>query len=50
MVLRRPFLPHWISILIHRHGIAMWLRRYPVTPRKRSGTKSGTRDVQEANR
>jgi hypothetical protein len=46
MVLRRPFLPHWISILIHRHGIAMWLRRYPVTPRK----KSGTRDVQEANR
>jgi DUF1365 family protein len=33
LVLRRPFLPQRIWALIRRHGIAMWLRGYPLTPR-----------------
>ncbi|MFB9903074.1 DUF1365 domain-containing protein [Allokutzneria oryzae] len=31
--LRRPFMPQWVSTLIFRHGIALWLRRIPVVPR-----------------
>ena len=33
MLLRRPFMPQRTSVLIRRHGIALWLRRLPVVPR-----------------
>ena len=32
--LRRPLMPQRISALIFRHGVALWLRRLPVIPRK----------------
>ena len=34
MVARRPFVPQRVSASIRRHGVALWLRRVPVTPRK----------------
>ncbi|MGH3564538.1 MAG: DUF1365 domain-containing protein [Pseudonocardia sp.] len=35
MLLRRPAITYRTSALIHRHGIALWLRRLPVVPRPR---------------
>lgn len=32
--LRRPLIPQQVSALIRRHGIALWLRRIPVVPRR----------------
>ncbi len=34
LLLRRPLMPQRIWALIRRHGIAMWLRGYPLTPRR----------------
>ncbi|MGI5129046.1 DUF1365 domain-containing protein [Pseudonocardia sp. CA-107938] len=34
MLVRRPFMPHRTSALIRRHGVALWLRRLPVVPRR----------------
>lgn len=34
MSLRIPFVTHRTSALIRRHGIALWLRRLPVVPRR----------------
>lgn len=39
MVLRRPLLPQRIIGLIHRHGIALWLRKIPVV-RRSEGSRS----------
>jgi DUF1365 family protein len=33
MVLARPLLPQRVSALIRKHGIALWLRKAPITPR-----------------
>ncbi|WP_344135370.1 DUF1365 domain-containing protein [Saccharopolyspora halophila] len=35
MLLRRPLVPHRVSALIRAHGIALWLRRVPIVPRKK---------------
>ncbi|GLZ33603.1 DUF1365 domain-containing protein [Lentzea sp. NBRC 105346] len=32
-LLRRPLMPHRVSALIRRHGVALFLRRLPITPR-----------------
>jgi hypothetical protein len=34
-VLRQPFMPHRVSVLIRMHGMLLWLRRLPVVPRPR---------------
>ncbi|WP_308190408.1 DUF1365 domain-containing protein [Pseudonocardia sp. TRM90224] len=34
MLLRHPLMPHRTTALIRRHGIALWLRGLPVTPRQ----------------
>lgn len=34
MALRRPLMPQRVAALIRWHGIALWLRRVPVVPRK----------------
>ncbi|GAA1197434.1 DUF1365 domain-containing protein [Prauserella alba] len=34
MLLRRPFVPQRVSASIRRHGVALWLRRVPITPRR----------------
>lgn len=34
LVLARPPLPWRVPVLIRRHGIALWLRKAPVTPRQ----------------
>lgn len=39
---RQPFMPQRVSALIRVHGMWLWLRRLPVTPRPR-------RDVEEAS-
>ena len=33
MLARHPLVTRWTSVLIRRHGIALWLRRLPVVPR-----------------
>jgi DUF1365 family protein len=33
MVLARPLLPQRVSALIRKHGIVLWLRKAPITPR-----------------
>ncbi|WP_394617634.1 DUF1365 domain-containing protein [Lentzea sp. JNUCC 0626] len=33
MLFRRPLMPHRVSALIRRHGIALYLRRIPIIPR-----------------
>jgi DUF1365 family protein len=33
LLLTRPLMPHRVSALIRRHGIALWLRRVPIVPR-----------------
>lgn len=30
---RRPLMPQRVSMLIRRHGLALWLRRIPIVPR-----------------
>jgi uncharacterized protein len=39
---RQPFMPQRVSALIRAHGVWLWLRRLPVTPRPR-------RDVEEVS-
>ncbi|MCR3722497.1 MULTISPECIES: DUF1365 domain-containing protein [Prauserella salsuginis group] len=34
MLLRRPLVPQRVSTSIRRHGVALWLRRVPITPRR----------------
>nr|WP_207630441.1 MULTISPECIES: DUF1365 domain-containing protein [unclassified Actinopolyspora] len=34
MLLRRPLVPQRVSAAIRKHGIALWLRRVPTTPRR----------------
>ncbi|MEJ3658041.1 DUF1365 domain-containing protein [Actinomycetes bacterium KLBMP 9759] len=34
MLLRHPLMPHRTIALVRRHGIALWLRGLPVTPRQ----------------
>jgi DUF1365 family protein len=41
MLLRRPLVTHWITALIRRHGIALWLRRLPVVPRPKHDPQEG---------
>ncbi|WP_424186058.1 DUF1365 domain-containing protein [Actinokineospora sp. G85] len=41
MVLRRPLMPHRVTALIRRHGIALWLRRVPVVRRPRHVPQRG---------
>jgi DUF1365 family protein len=41
MVLRRPLVPHRITALIRRHGIALWLRGLPVVPRPAHDPQEG---------
>ncbi|MGW5054547.1 DUF1365 domain-containing protein [Actinokineospora sp. NPDC004072] len=41
MVLRGRLLPHRVSALIRRHGIALWLRRVPVVPRQKHVPQEG---------
>jgi len=41
MLVRRPLMTYRTSALIRRHGIAMWLRRLPVTPRVRPVSSVG---------
>ena len=53
MSLRTPFVTHRTSALIRRHGIALWLRRLPVVPRRpvpvsRTGPVSAARSGQES--
>ena len=43
MLLRRPLAPHRTSLLIRRHGIALWLRRLPVLPRPPHTPQEGLR-------
>jgi DUF1365 family protein len=43
MLLRRPLAPHRTSMLIRRHGIALWLRRLPVIPRPPHTPQEGLR-------
>lgn len=31
--LTRPLMPQWVSALIRRHGVALWLRRVPIVRR-----------------
>jgi hypothetical protein len=33
MLVRHPLVTRWTSVLIRRHGVALWLRRLPVAPR-----------------
>lgn len=40
LLLRRPFITQRTWALIHLHGIALWLRGYPVTPRTGDNTHS----------
>ncbi|MGH3451290.1 MAG: DUF1365 domain-containing protein [Haloechinothrix sp.] len=44
MVLRRPLVPQRVSALIRRHGIALWLRRVPIVPRKPHGHQEAIHD------
>ncbi len=34
MLVRRPLMPQRVSALIRRHGVALWLRRIPLVPRR----------------
>lgn len=34
MLIRRPLVPQRVSAAIRRHGVALWLRRIPITPRR----------------
>ncbi|MBK1787758.1 DUF1365 domain-containing protein [Prauserella cavernicola] len=34
LLLRRPLVPQRVSLLIRKHGIALWLRRVPIVPRR----------------
>jgi len=43
MLLRRPLAPQRTSVLIRRHGIALWLRRLPVMPRPPHTPQEGLR-------
>ena len=33
LLLRQPLMPHRVALSIRRHGIALWARRVPITPR-----------------
>lgn len=33
LLLARPLLPQWVSLMIRKHGISLFLRKAPVTPR-----------------
>lgn len=41
--LTRPLMPHRVSALIRRHGIALWLRGMPVVPRGPHAHQEGVR-------
>ncbi|QUH05119.1 DUF1365 domain-containing protein [Saccharopolyspora erythraea] len=43
LALRRPLVPQRVSVLIRRHGIALWLRRIPVVPRRPHVHQEGIR-------
>ncbi|GAA2808999.1 DUF1365 domain-containing protein [Saccharopolyspora taberi] len=43
MLLRRPFVPQRIAALIRWHGIAVWLRRVPIVPRRPHQHQEGIR-------
>jgi DUF1365 family protein len=33
LLLVRPLVPHQVSALIRKHGVALWLRKAPLAPR-----------------
>jgi DUF1365 family protein len=33
LLITRPFMPHRVSALIRRHGVRLWLKKAPLTPR-----------------
>lgn len=39
LLLTRPLLPQRVSALIRGHGIVLWARRLPITPRDREGVR-----------
>lgn len=39
--LRHPLMPLTVTLLIHWHGIRLWLRRMPVVPRRPHETQDG---------
>lgn len=41
--LTRPLMPHRVSALIRRHGVALWLRGLPVVPRPPHAHQDGVR-------
>ncbi|MGQ0841698.1 DUF1365 domain-containing protein [Actinokineospora sp.] len=41
MILRRPLMTQWVSALIRRHGVALWLRRVPVVRRPKHIPQEG---------
>lgn len=38
-LLARPLMPQRVSLLIRRHGIALWWRRVPIIPRVQEGSR-----------
>ncbi|MDR7300800.1 DUF1365 domain-containing protein [Haloactinomyces albus] len=43
LLLNRPLVPHRVAALIRRHGLALWLRRIPIVPRKTRPHRKGAR-------
>lgn len=43
VVLRTPFVMHQTTARIHLHGVWLWLRRLPVTPRRNAPLGGGAR-------
>lgn len=41
MLARHPLMTRWVSTLIRRHGIALWLRRIPIARRPRHIRQEG---------
>ncbi len=43
VAVRYPLMPQRVSALIKAHGILLWLRRHPITPRQRIGGNAAAR-------